>query len=233
MGMEQLKVKIAGQIALSEDPGTAMKMWRDQFKITQSELAEFLKISPSTISDYESNRRKSPGIGVVRRFVDALFSIDTQRGGEITKRFKEAEGEPKQFFEAVNFPKPLSINEFAKKVDAKVLFGKDKADSVQLFGCTIIDAVKVILELPYESFMKVYGTTSQRALVFTGVATGRSTLVAIRLSPIKPACVVLHGVQPEEVDKLAVRIAESEGLPLLTTTTPIEELRKKVGDGAA
>jgi putative transcriptional regulator len=160
--------------------------------------------------------------------VEALFSIDGQRGGEIAKRFKEAEGEPKQFFDAVNFPKPLTVTEFAKKVDAKVLYGRDKIESIQLFGATIIDAVKVILELPYESFVKVYGTTSQRALVFTGVATGRSTLVAVRLAPIKPACVLLHGVNPEEVDKLAVRIAESEGIPLLATTVPIEELRKRV-----
>jgi len=231
--MEQLRVKIAGEIALAQDAGTTMKKWRDIFNVTQSELAEYLKISPSTISDYESNRRKSPGIAVIHRFVDALFAIDSQRGGEIAKRFKEAEGEPKQFFETVNFPKPLSVGELAKKIDAKMLYGKEKMDSTQLFGCTIIDAVKVILELPQESFVKVYGTTSQRALLFTGVATGRSTLVAVRMAPIKPACVILHGVQPEEVDKLAVKIAESEGLPLLSTNLPLEEIRKRLADNAA
>lgn len=73
--MEQLKVKIAGEIALSTDPGSTMKKWREVFDVQQTELSQYLKISPSTISDYESNRRKSPGIAVIRRLVDALFEI--------------------------------------------------------------------------------------------------------------------------------------------------------------
>ncbi len=222
--MEQLKVKIAGEIALSSDPGSAMKKWREVFGISQTELSEFLKISPSTISDYESNRRKSPGIGVIRRFVDSLFQIDIKKGGELVKRFMEAEGS-QTFFSAVDFKKAISAKEFAKKIEATAVANGEKLDSINIFGVTILDSLKVILELPYESFIKIYSTTTQRALVFTQTATGRSPLVAVRVAPIKPALVVLHNLQ--EVDKLAVKIAESEGIPLLLTNMPIEELKKK------
>ena len=74
--MDDLKEKIAGEIALSESPGSTMKKWRELFGVSQVELAKSIKITTSTISDYESNRRLSPGVGVIKRFVDALFTID-------------------------------------------------------------------------------------------------------------------------------------------------------------
>ena len=74
--LDELREKIAGEITLSESPGSAMKKWREFFGITQIELAKQIKMSTSTISDYESNRRLSPGVGVIKRFVDALFTID-------------------------------------------------------------------------------------------------------------------------------------------------------------
>ena len=134
--MEQLKVKIAGEISLSSDPGNTMKKWREVFGISQTELSEFLKISPSTISDYESNRRKSPGIGVVRRFVDALFEIDLKKGGELIKRFKEAQPEEK-YFEALDFHKSLKGDEFATIIKGKVMCSEEKLASITIFGCSI------------------------------------------------------------------------------------------------
>jgi putative transcriptional regulator len=228
--MEQLKVKIAGEIALSSDPGSTMKKWREVFNIAQTELSEYLKISPSTISDYESNRRKSPGIAVIHRLVDALFAIDTQRGGAIIKKFREAEESGRGMYEAIEFIKPINAKEFAKMIEAKVVANGEKLETRNIFGCTVLDSVRVILELPYESFIKIYSTTSERALVFTHVSTGRSPMIAVRVTPIKPAIIVLHGL--EEVDKLAVKIAEAEGIPLLQTKLSIDEIKKRVKDVA-
>jgi len=222
--MEQLKTRIAGEIALSADPGASMKKWREVFAITQTDLSKHLKITPSTISDYEGNRRKSPGIAVIKRFVDALVDIDISKGGELIKRFKEAEA-PKEFFDAVNFPRSVTGAEFCRAIKAKAVACEEKLSSLNLYGCTIIDSIKVILELPYESFMKIYSTTTQRALLFTSVSTGRSPMVAIRVSPIKPALVVMHGLKPDKIDKLAVKIAESEGIPLLVVSEPLEEIK--------
>lgn len=227
MFLEPLKTRIAGEISLSQDPGTTMRKWREVFNISQTELARVLKITSSTISDYEGNRRKSPGIGVVRRFVDAIVEMDLQRGGELIKRFREAEA-PQDFFTAISFPRAVNGNEFCRAIGGKALACESKLPQLSLYGCTIIDSLKVILELPYESFMKIYSTTTQRALLFTTVSTGRSPMVAIRVSPIKPALVVMHGLKPEKADKLAVRIAESEGIPLVVTSEPIDVLTDKL-----
>lgn len=223
--MEQLKVKIAGEISLSKDPGSAMKKWREVFGISQTELSQFLKISPSTVSDYESNRRKSPGIAVIRRFVDALFEIDAGKGGEVAKRFREVE-DTKALYEAIDFLKPVNAKEFAKTLGCKVVACGEKLEQKNIFGCTILDSIKMILELPYESFIKIYSGTSERALIFMHVSTGRSPMIAVRVTPIKPAVIILHDLG--EVDKLAIKIAETEGIPLLTTKMPLEDIRKTV-----
>jgi len=227
--MEQLKVKIAGEIALSTDPGNTMKKWREVFGISQVDLSEFLKISPSTISDYESNRRKSPGIAVIHRFVDAIFAIDLKKGGELVRRFAESDGSQK-YFDAIDFKKSLPAKDFVKMVEGKCVANAEKLESIDIFGVTILDSMKIILEMPYESFIKVYSTTTQRALIFTQTAAGRSPMVAVRVAPIKPAIVVMHDLDESSVDKLAVKIAESEGIPLIVTLKPIEEIKKALKD---
>ncbi len=228
--MEQLKVKIAGEIALSDNPGASMKKWREVFGVSQTDLAQHLKITPSTVSDYEGNRRKSPGIHVIKRFIDTLFDIDSTGGGKVAAQFKQADAS-EEYFQVFNFPREVSAKELAKALDAKIIAGEAKMQNKTVFGCTIVDSLKVILELPYESFVKVYSNTSQRALLFTRVETGRSPMVAVRVTPIKPALVILHGI--EEVDKLAVKIAEAEKIPLLTTNLNIEEVKAKLGQLSA
>ncbi len=218
--MEDLRLRIAGEIAMSEFPGDTMRKWRDIFGIPQIAIADYLKISPSTVSDYEASRRKSPGIVVIKRFVDALIDIDTQRGGSVVKKFKEYNA-GNVFFQSYEFQKQMTVEDFAKIINAKFLSGEQGKGKL-VFGCTILDSIKIILELPYESFMKIYSTTSQRVLVFTHVESGRSPMVAVRVSPIKPVAVVLHGVT--KVDKLAVKIAESEGIPLLLTNEDLTVL---------
>ncbi|MEM2703579.1 MAG: helix-turn-helix domain-containing protein, partial [Candidatus Bathyarchaeia archaeon] len=70
---EELMRRIAGEIILSESPGRIMKKWRNLFELTQAEVARLMGISPSVLSDYENDRRKSPGTSFVRKFVQALM----------------------------------------------------------------------------------------------------------------------------------------------------------------
>ena len=71
---DQLREKIAGEITLSQDAGKTIRKWREEFHVSQQDLAEYMGVSPSMISDYESGRRKSPGIAIVRRIVDSPVS---------------------------------------------------------------------------------------------------------------------------------------------------------------
>ena len=50
---EQLREKIAGEITLSLDPGKTIRKWREEFGVSQQDLAKHLGMSPSVISAYE------------------------------------------------------------------------------------------------------------------------------------------------------------------------------------
>jgi len=91
-----------------------------------------------------------------------------------------------------------------------------------LHGYTVIDSIRAITTLSSFDYLKIYGWSSQRALVFTGVKFGRSPMIAIRAHPLKPAIVVYQ--KPEQVDELAIRLAELEGLPLIKTDLPAGDL---------
>ncbi len=222
MGVEGLQSKIAGEIALSETPGGTMKKWREIFGITQAELGEHLGISASTISDYEGNRRKSPGIGVVRRFVEALIAIDSKRGGQIVQKFSEENKET--FFEVHEFATSISGVDFMKLIKGKAIANEELLEKKKVYGYTLINSIKVILDLPSAEFPKLYGAMSERAFIFTQVSTGRSPMVVIRVSPMKPSIVVMHDLNDKDVDKLALKIAQKEQLPIITTNMSVEKI---------
>ncbi|MFH1285548.1 MAG: helix-turn-helix domain-containing protein [Candidatus Micrarchaeota archaeon] len=223
--METLSVKIAGEIALSDSPGSTMKKWREIFGVTQAELAEYLKISASTISDYEADRRKSPGIAVVRRFIESLLKIDSDKGGVITAKFTQPVNFA-DFFETHEFATSITMLDFAKLIKAEPVVHEDMLAEKKVYGYTMIDSIKVILDLPHSEFPKLYGRINERAFIFTQVSTGRSPMVVIRVLPTKPSMVVLHGLK--EVDKLAIKIAQREQIPLLTTAMSVEKMGEEL-----
>src|SRR5256886_15144862 len=84
-----LREKIAGEIALCDQPGKTMRKWREELRISQTVLATHMRVSPSAISDYEAGRRTSPGIKTIHRPVDALIHIDQRAGEKLSKRLDE------------------------------------------------------------------------------------------------------------------------------------------------
>lgn len=228
--MDTLDERIAGEICISESAGSAMKRWRELFGVSQIELAKYLKISASTISDYEGNRRSSPGVAVVRRFVKALLELDTQKGGEVARnleKFKPRDEEG-SFYSIHDFTAPINASDFARLIDAKVAANPNMLDSIKLFGYTLLDSLKVILEVSPSEYPKLFGTTTERAFIFDQVSTGRSPMVVIRVAPIKPRVAVIQNL--DTVDKLAVRIAQIEHIPLLTTKLGADELKMRLNN---
>ena len=51
-------------------------------------------------------------------------------------------------------------------------------------------------------------------------------MVALRVSTLKPAAVVLHGLESDRIDPVARKIASVESFPLMTSMTEIEEMIK-------
>ncbi len=225
--MEKIKLEIAGEISLSNDAGSTMKKWREIFGISQVELARYLNIGVSTISDYEANRRKSPGTAIIKRLVNSLFEIDRQKGGTISQKFLESEKDIENYFKVHEFARGVVVSDFAKLIEGKILTNYNLTDNKQIYGYTLIDSLKVILEMPFSYFPRIYGNVSERAFIFTGVSTGRSPMVIIRVSPSKPSVVVLHGI--EDVDKLALKISEKERIPIIITKLDIGKIMEKLG----
>lgn len=226
--IKNLKRFIAGEITTSLNPSGTMKKWREIFEINQSELAKYLEVGPSTISDYESGRRESPGIKVVARFVDALVDIDSDRGGQIIRKQLKDFPIHEEIFKAREFFEAVKAEDFIDLIEGIVVANEARLEGLELYGYTIIDSLKTILEVPVERYMELYGKTPVRALIFKDVQTGRSPMIAIRVSrfssQMKPSMIVFHG--PREVDKVAIKIAEVEKIPLVITQKPIYGIEK-------
>jgi putative transcriptional regulator len=221
-----LKDKISGDIVFSDNPGKTLKKWRRIFEISQKELAEKLGISPSVISDYESDRRKSPGINFIRKVINAMIEIDKERGYKVVSKYRDLISglNLDVILDIKEFDRSLNLEEFAEILDGVII---NKTDRV-INGYTIIDSINAILSLNAFDFYKLYGYTTERALIFTRVSTGRSPMVAVRVANLKPSVVVLHGLEGGKVDKIAVKLAEIDNVGLITTDIPIEEMIKRL-----
>ena len=220
----ELEEKIAGEIVLSSKPGATIRKWREIFNISQQELAKYLGITSSVISDYESGRRKSPGVMVVKKIVNALITIDKSRGGEVIKKFSPNYGE-EAIIDSMDFPYSITIEEFMKIIQAEIL-NNDVEFKRGVYGYTILDSLKAILDFNSYDYFKVYGWSVDRALLFAGVKYGRSPMVAIRAHPLKPSAVIY--INPEKVDNLAIRLASLEEIPLAATYLTIPEIKEKL-----
>jgi putative transcriptional regulator len=233
--MDKLTMTIAGEITLSSDPGGSMKKWREIFSIHQTELAAYLKVSSSTISDYEGGRRKNPGINVISRLVRSLIEIDKSRGGKVVRQLeKDFKQDESKAFESHEFSSGVRATDLVKKIEGNIICLPHKLKEEHIFGYTIIDSLKVILEVPVHEYMMLYGKTPNRALLFRHVENGRSPLIAVKVgrfsTDMKPNLIILHGdFSKKEVDPIAIKIAESEKIPLITTKMPMEEIIKKLG----
>jgi putative transcriptional regulator len=206
-----LREKIAGEIALSEAPGKTMRKWREELHITQTDLAKHMRVSPSVISDYEAGRRESPGIRTIRRLVDSLLEIDRTSGRRLSKRFED-------FHDVIPSMKDWAVGvraaDFLRRIEGKLLTSQMNTRRL-INGYTVIDSLKAITTLDANDYLRIYGATSERALLFTGVKYGRSPMIAVKAHPLKPAMVVY--VQPENIDELAVKLAELENILLAKT----------------
>jgi len=208
---DEIALRIAGSIVLSEKPGAALKLWRQRLNIRQAALAKKMKISPSVLSDYENGRRPSPGIAFVKRYIQALVELAnvTRSIDLVTQQFVSNELEP--ILVLGEYVVPVKAFEVVKALESEVLVGSDMLEW-NIYGYTVLDSIRTIYALSGFGFYRIFGSTTERVLVFTKVGLGRSPLVAIRVSQLKPRMVILHG--PKVVDPLAIELAKRERIIL-------------------
>ncbi len=226
--------RIAGDIVLSDNPGNSLKKWREYFEVSQQAVARTMGVSPSVVSDYEKGRRQ-PGSKFIQRFVIALLTIDRARGWPKLTRLTRTLGVPPGVIvDMRDFEEPLSIEEMLELVEG-ILLAPSYPPEKKIYGYTVIDSIRAIASLSGTQFYTLLGGTPERAVIFTGVQAGRSPMVAVRVSPVKPSLVVIHGPR-RHVDPLAVKLAQLDGVPfILSLAQTVEELverlrRKSVRD---
>ena len=230
--MEKVITYIIGDIVLSENPGNALKKWRNLFNIQQIELAKYLNVSPSVISDYEVGRRKNPGVNIIKKYVLALIEIDKERGGHTIKALNKILNKSpsiKAILSIKEYENPIPLKEFVELIKGEFVVNTNNLD-IPIYGHTVVDSIKAILEMNGDDFYHLYGWTTERALIFSNVSTGRSPMVAVRVSIMKPRVVVLQGIDKTKIDKLAIKLAEIENIPLITTQLDLKDLIKVLNE---
>jgi len=219
-----LREKMAGEIALSPEPGRTIRKWREEFNVSQQSLADAMGVAHSMISDYESGRRKSPGISLVRNIVDSLLSIDKSRGSPTISKYS-LEEKTDCIIAMDEFPEGVDVDRFIKWIGGKNLT-EGRIPERRIRGYTIVDSLKTIMSLSSNDYTKIYGWSTERALIFTNVHYGRSPMVAVRAHPLTPAAVVY--IRPDNTDPLAIKLAQLEKIPLITTQLDIQQMKKKL-----
>ncbi|NAY81999.1 MAG: helix-turn-helix domain-containing protein [Thaumarchaeota archaeon] len=210
--------KLIGKIVLSENPGLLMKKIRENLEVKQKELAESIGVSPPVISDYEKGKRRKAGIRFIKKYVEGLIKL---RGADsvILAMYQDKQGAMNNgIIDIKDYKKPIKIIDLIDAVQGKILTGDDMAEHY-LFGHTVLDSIKAIIALKGEQFYRIFGKSSERALIFTKVGLGRSPMVAVRISPLKPRVVAIHGTQ--SVENLAIEMAKVENI-VLALIPPIE-----------
>jgi putative transcriptional regulator len=220
----QLAEKMAGEITLSDSPGHALKKWRLNFEILPGVLSDRLGVSPSVISDYESGRRKSPGTAVVGKIVDTLLAMDEENGSKHIQKFSTmlfSNVDDDVIYDLHEYETAIALQEFADAIGCSLLCGS--MDKV-IFGYTVVNSLNAIMQLSSEEFNRIYGWSTERALVFTSVSTGKSPMVAIRVTPFKPRCVILQGIDVSEVHPIVEKMAEKDRITVLCTGMDIDKI---------
>lgn len=224
----RLAEKMAGEITLSESPGDALRKWRLNFNIPPGILAEKLGFSPSVISDYEGGRRKSPGTAVVGKIVETILKIDEDNGGRYMRKYANvlySDFEDDVIYDMHDYDTSFELKRFCDKLQCSTVTG---TTDYRIYGYTVVNSINAIVSLSASEFNKIYGWSTERALVFTNVSTGKSPMIAIRVTPFKPRCVILQGITPEKLHPIVPELALRDKITLCTTEMEVDEIVKSI-----
>jgi putative transcriptional regulator len=226
----QLAEKMAGEITLSDSPGHALKKWRVNFEIAPGVLSDRLGVSPSVISDYEGGRRKSPGTAVVGKIVDSLLAIDEENGGKHIQKFSSmlfSGVDDDVILDLHEYANPVALKDFSEAIGCTCLCG---SMDQTIFGYTVVNSLNAIMQLSSDEFNRIYGWSTERAVIFTNVSTGKSPMVAIRVTPFKPRCVVLQGIDAADVHPIVEKMADRDRITVMCTSMEIDKIVSTLRD---
>lgn len=215
--VEKLSKYIAGEIALSENPGEAMKKWRDLFGVSQTQLAAQIGVSPSMISDYESGRRKHPGSSTIKKFVEALIGLDENKGFRVVRSFAKifVESPPGVVLETCRLKNPVTGRDVVKTVAGEVVTNEELLTG-GIHGYMVVDTNRLLL-LGSEEVNLVLAGSKGWALILTNVENPGPVLAVVRVLGVQPGLVVLQSLSDLSLDELSIKMSELGGFPLVVS----------------
>ena len=214
---------MAGEIVVSEKPGETLRKWREIFQLSQKELATLLEVNPSVVCDFEKGRRASPGIGTVRKLVEAMVDYDSSHGGKVVNTMSGRRNN-EAIVDIREFTSGITIGSIIETIEGEVLAGTEEIIERPIYGYTMVDSLKAITS--FNAFGEMYGWSNERAVFFSGVHYGRSPMIAVRAHPVKPRMVVY--IKPKSVDPLAPKLADMENVVLTKTELGENEIIEKL-----
>ena len=203
---------MAGEIVVSEKPGETLRKWREIFQLSQKELATLLEVNPSVVCDFEKGRRASPGIGTVRKLVEAMVDYDSSHGSKVVNTMSGMQNN-EAIVDIREFTSGITIENIIEAIEGEILAGREDIIERPIYGYTMVDSLKAITS--FNAFGEMYGWSNERAVFFSGVHYGRSPMIAVRAHPVKPRMVVY--IKPKAVDPLAPKLADMEKVVLTKT----------------
>ncbi|MBW9141013.1 MAG: helix-turn-helix domain-containing protein [Candidatus Aramenus sp.] len=217
--VENIGKRIAGDVVWSRDVGASLRKWREVFGVSQSELARTLGVSQSVVTDYERNKR-NPGSAFIRRYIEALLSIDARRGYKVVKELAKAFAFSFPFIvDMRDFVTPVKLQEVIVAVDGVPV--NSSLGNIDVYGYVVTDSIKAITALDGMEFYQFLSISLNKVVVFTKVTSGRSPAIALKIAPVKPKVVVLH--RPARMDPLSIYLMDREGVTVIVSLKRTEE----------
>jgi putative transcriptional regulator len=160
----------------------------------------------------------------------ALLTLDERNGGQVVAAFVRLMDVSLVDLNIVlamsDFTSPMTAKEFCQHLKCTIKAGEKLVDR-EIYGYTLVDVERAVKELDSDAFLKLFGATTERCLIFTNVNTGRAPMIAIKSQEFKPSLVVLHGVGT--VDRLALELSEQMRIPLaVSKIASIETLTREL-----
>jgi putative transcriptional regulator len=156
--------------------------------------------------------------------VDTILAIDEESGGRHIQQFFSmlyTGMDADVIYDMHEYATPVPLQRFADAIGCTVLCGS--MDQL-IHGYTVINSLNAILQLSSNEFNRIYGWSTERSLIFTNVSTGKSPMVAIRVTPFKPRCVVLQGIDSADVHPIVEKMAERDRITVMCTNMEIEKI---------
>ena len=228
--LELLQI-ILGDIAANENYGIVMKKWRELFNITQSRIAKELDIKQSVISDYENNRRKSPGIEFIRKYTNSLITIGKNENRKEFDSIIEDLGLKKELNKLFSgeFEKSLESMEVINLLNATQILSQQQASFKNyLFFSDRIS--NIVTKQPSFKLLKSLKNKKETVFIFSDVKTGKLPLIMLKilskLNKLELPKLIIFQSKGFKLSSFARKIGKNNNISIAVTKENNNSLKK-------